>query len=220
MFSFFYGTLSPPFDICPAFEKIRPLLSSLFAKETELKKAAKPGSITSRKYRVISDLCEDIRQLQHDFDQASKESSADTVKQLILIFANKLGTIINDILTDYGHMLNQHRDVIKRAVGRKAIDVGTHAAMIAPGALIGSPVIAASMAVGSVTGTTSFITTPIRQNLYYATGLTGKKTKSVEILNSLALAIKEIVQDSKLEPNHTINEELFRKDSAIRLNNK
>ncbi|MBX3709609.1 MAG: hypothetical protein KIT56_11220 [Gammaproteobacteria bacterium] len=226
MLSFFRETPpSTPFEACPTFQKIRPLLSSLFAKEVELKNAAaQPGKnvLSRQKHMVISDLCENIRQFQHDFNQTSKESNADTAKSII-IFANKLGIVINEILAEEGDILGQHRDVKKRAMGRKVIDVGTHAAVIAPGAIMGSPVIAASMAVGAVTGGTSFITTPIQRGLYYATGLSHKKPKSIELLNSLALAIEEIVQNVKLESAHAVKEtidEWVSKESNFQLNSQ
>lgn len=205
MYSFFYPP-SIPFDICPAFEKIRPLISSLFAKETQLKNAdAKPGTLAHQKYEVISCLCEDIRKLQNDFNQASKESNADLSKQLIATFANKLKIIINGILSEEGFMLSQHRYVKEREVARKVIDVGTHAAMILPVAILGSPVSAACMLFYSITGVTSAITTPIQHSLYNATGLAGKKAKSRELLNELASAIEIMIKDFKLEE---INEDI------------
>jgi hypothetical protein len=222
MFASFFGTPTPstPFDVCPAFETIRPLISSLFVKEAQLKNADVEGSDSDQKYKVISGLCTGIRELQDNFNQASKESHADTANQLIAIFANKLKTIIHNMwVNGEVAILSRHRDIKKRAVGQTVIDVGTHATMVAAGAAIG-PGMGVAMVVGSVTGATAVITTPIRRVVYHATGLTRKKIpKSRELFDSLDTEIRRMSRDFKLAADHIVEEidkELANKNSAVR----
>lgn len=207
MFSYFFPPAPPstPFDTCDALYTVRPIINELFAKETELKNAAEQPNatpLTRLKKTIISQTCDDIREAQNAFNLDAKENNSNATNAAVNDFMIELRTAVNETLTnEYRYnALSRHRDADKRSKGRALISYGTKAAIIAPGALVGQPAVSVLVATGMCAGYTSFITRPIQEGLYYATGLSPKMPKSKELLKQL---LREIEAFQPLAINST-----------------
>lgn len=175
------------FDTCIEFKQVRPLISSLRAKQVELKKAADKlgtGTLDNRKYLIVTEILAAIDEVITAFNHTPvPEDEDDNIKQLIA-FIDEVNVRINQLSLRYSRTLNAHRNNYKE-VADEALFAGTYMTTLAASCL--APV----TFVGRIATLVYFGPTAGNAARDYA-GTNDKKTASINLLLKLSQTLQSI----------------------------